>query len=267
MEPTETPQSHLLRNLIYFGLSLLLLVGLWSAYVLIQNLLHPGATVIPYPYEVFKDFFYLLFNPVDGLTLLNHVLASLFRVFYGFMYAFVLGVGLGVVLATNKYIDRITRPLIAMIRPIPPIAWIPFAIIIFGLGLTSQGFIIFVGAFFPMLQNTYDGVRQSERVYQDVALSLGASKSQIAWEVILPSIVPNLLTGIRVSIGVGWMSVIAAEMMGISGDSGGVGYFINYMKDIGKYSYMIAGMMAIALVGLLIEFGFKILEKKGLKWM
>ena len=248
--PTEKTQTQFKQTLLYFGLSLLLLIGLWSTYVLIQNLVHPGSTVIPYPYEVFKDFFCLLFNPVDNRTLINHILASLFRVFYGFMFAFVLGIGLGVLLATNRYIDRITRPLIAMIRPIPPIAWIPFAIIIFGIGLTSQGFIIFMGAFFPMLQNTYDGVRQCDQVYQDVASSLGASKSQIAWEVILPSIIPNLLTGIRVSIGVGWMSVIAAEMMGVSGNSGGIGYFIISMKDIGKYSYMIAGMMAIAIVGL-----------------
>ncbi|MHA1522109.1 MAG: ABC transporter permease [Promethearchaeota archaeon] len=235
--------------------------------MLIQQEFSDTPSVLPYPTEVVKDFVHLMFNAVDGRTLLNHVLASLFRVFYGFIYAFIIGIALGVLMATNNVIDRLVQPILAMFRPIPPIAWIPFAIIFFGLGLPSQGFVIFVGALFPILQNTYDGIKLSEPVYRDVALSLGASKSQIVWEVILPSIAPNLLTGVRISIGVGWMSVIAAEMMGVSGNIGGIGYFINYMKDIGKYSYMIAGMLMIALVGLLIEIGFKLVEKKVLKWV
>ncbi|MHA1648218.1 MAG: ABC transporter permease, partial [Promethearchaeota archaeon] len=159
------------------------------------------------------------------------------------------------------------RPIIEMFRPIPPIAWIPFAIIAFGLGLLSQAFVIFIGAFFPIMQNTYDGIKQRSKVFQDVALSLGASKSQISFEVILPSIIPNLFTGLRTGIGVGWMCVIAAEMMGISGNIGGIGYFISYMKNIGNYSYMMAGMLMIALVGLGLNGLFHFLEKEGLKWM
>ena len=254
-------------TIINFSLSVFLLLIIWSMYVFLQPVIYSRPSVLPYPTEVIKDFFYLIFNAVDGRTLVNHVLASLFRVFYGFLYAFIIGIALGVLMATNRVIDRIMQPLLAMFRPIPPIAWIPFAIIFFGLGLPSQGFVIFVGALFPILQNTYDGIKQSLPVYRDVALSLGASKPQIVWEIILPSITPNLITGIRISIGVGWMSVIAAEMMGVSGNIGGIGYFINYMKDIGKYSYMIAGMLMIAFVGLAIEIGFKLMEKKVLKWV
>lgn len=155
--------------------------------------------------------------------------------------------------------------MIELLRPIPPIAWIPFAIIIFGLGAQSYSFIIFMGAFFPLLQNTYDGTRRLNPVYREVALSLGVPKSDIIWEIVLPGVSPQIITGMKTSLGVGWMSVIAAEMMGLIG--AGVGYFINYMKTIGNYSYMMAGMLMIGVIGMLIEGVFKGIEKYVLKWM
>jgi len=250
--------------ILYFLISIIVFIVFWYLFIIILQEFYKGVRVVPYPHEAFISFFNLLIFEIDGYTLWNHVGASLLRVLIGLFYAFIVAVPLGIIIALNRHLDYIIRPIIELLRPIPPIAWIPFAIITFGLSTLSHAFIIFVGAFFPLLQNTYDGVRQSTKVYQDVARSLGASKPQIAIEIILPSTFPNIITGLRIAIGVGWMCVIAAEMMGISG--AGIGYFINYMKNIGHYSNMMAGMMMIALVGLLINGIFLLIEKYSLKW-
>ena len=260
----EIKKKSIILSLGYFLISSIVFIGFWYLFVIILQLSYQGVRVVPYPHEAFESFFNLLIHAIDGHTLWNHVGASLLRVLIGLFYAFVVAIPLGIIIALNRHLDRIIKPIIELLRPIPPIAWIPFAIITFGLTTLSHAFIIFIGAFFPLVQNTYDGVRQSTKVYQDVALSLGASKPQIAIEIILPSIFPNIITGLRIAIGVGWMCVIAAEMMGISG--AGIGYFINYMKNIGHYSNMMAGMMMIALVGLLINGIFLLIEKYALKW-
>jgi len=260
----EISKKSIILSLGYFFLSFIVFIGFWYLFVIILQLSYQGVRVVPYPHETFESFFYLLIHEIDGNTLWNHVGASLLRVLIGLFYAFVVAVPLGIAIALNRHLDRIIKPIIELLRPIPPIAWIPFAIITFGLTTLSHAFIIFIGAFFPLVQNTYDGVRQSTKVYQDVARSLGASKPQIAIEIILPSIFPNIITGLRIAIGVGWMCVIAAEMMGISG--AGIGYFINYMKNIGHYSNMMAGMMMIAFVGLFINGIFLLIEKYSLKW-
>ncbi len=263
--PTLTSRKKAkIRIFINYIIGFALFTGLWYIFVLILQRSHNGITVVPFPHEAFDSFFTLLANPINNITLIEHAGASLLRVLIGVLYAFVIAIPLGILMALIPLLDGIVKPIIEMIRPIPPIAWIPFAIITFGLSTASHAFIIFMGAFFPLLQNCYDGVRQSSKVYQDVARSLGASRTQIAADVILPSILPNIITGLRVAIGVGWMCVIAAEMMGISG--AGIGYFINYMKNIGHYSNMMAGMLMIAIVGLGINGVFALIEKYAIKW-
>ncbi len=237
----------------------------WSFFVWLLNSLNQGLRILPYPNDVLYTFWHLLFTPYNGATLLDHVGASFFRVVIGFLYAFLLAVPLGLLLGSVPWFYRIFNPIIEIIRPIPPLAWIPFALIAFGLGLSSYSFVIFMGAFFPLLQNIYDGVKQTPRVYIDVARSLGASNGQILWEVILPSILPNIFTGMRISIGVGWMCVIAAEMIGVT--NAGIGYFINYMTFIGQYSNMTAGMLMIGLFSLIINYSFKMIEKMLFKWI
>lgn len=202
---------------------------------------------------------------VFGVTIQEHVLMSFGRVLLGFFYAFLLAIPLGVFLGLSRRGRLILEPVIDLIRPIPPIAWVPIAIILFGLSIISHAFIIFLGAFFPLLQNVADGVRHVKPVYRDVALSLGASRSQIIWRVILPAIIPNILTGAKVSMGIAWMCVIAAEMIGVS--DAGVGYFINDMKNIGNYTFMMTGMVALAIVGLGILLLFYAIEHVTLKWV
>ncbi|UYP47626.1 hypothetical protein NEF87_003911 [Candidatus Lokiarchaeum ossiferum] len=256
-----------LIKLGYLLLSFLVFIGVWALFVVIINEgMNNGIRVLPSPFEVFQTFFHLLVTRIDGNNLLDHVGASLFRVLLGVLYAFFIGVPLGVIIGSSPLFDRILRPMLELLRPIPPIAWIPMAIITFGLGILSSSFVIFVGAFFPIFQNAYDGVHRSNQVYADVARSLGATKVDIALEITLPAIIPNILTGLKVSFGVGWMCVIAAEMMGIDVNIGGIGYFINYMKDVGNYANMMAGMLMIAIVGLGINGIFELIERYILRW-
>ena len=253
-----------LQTVFYYIIGFSLFIAAWYLFVWLLEIISNTPQVVPYPHEAFRAFFLLQYTPIDGVTLPAHALASFFRVLMGIFYAWLVALPLGILLALFEKIDRIISPIIEIIRPIPPIAWIPFAIITLGLTTTSNAFIIFIGAFFPLFQNTYDGVRQSDKVYQDVARSLGARKIQVIWRVVLPSAAPNIYTGFKVAVGIGWMCVIAAEMMGISG--AGIGYFINYMKNIGYYSNMVAGMLMIAVVGLLINGIFLIIEKYALSW-
>lgn len=253
------------QTVLLFGISMGVFLILWTLFIWIIQLMSNNIRVLPYPWTVIVDFFKLLVEPVEGGTLFQHAGISFLRVMIGCLYAFFIGVPLGIFSASNKTLNGIIQPIIELLRPIPPIAWIPFAVISFGLTPTAYAFIIFIGAFFPIFSNTFDGVIQSRKIYQDVALSLGANKSQIIWEVLFPSISPNIFTGIRISVGVGWMCVIAAELMGVS--NAGIGYFIDVMKNYGNYSYMFAGMMMIAFIGLILNSLFKLFEKYKLRWM
>lgn len=255
----------LLRKAGYFLLSLVIIFAAWTLFTWIIQIINNNVPIFPYPWVVIADFFKLMTISVEGGTIQYHAWMSFLRVMIGCGYAFLIGVPLAIVSASNKVMNTIVYPIIDLLRPIPPIAWIPFAIIVFGLTPASYSFIIFIGAFFPIFINTYDGVKRSPKLYKDIALSLGASKSQLVWDVLLPNITPNIFTGIKSSVGVGWMCVIAAELMGIS--DGGIGYFINAMKNYGVYSYMIAGMIMIAIIGLLLNTVFNQFEKRVLRWL
>ncbi len=263
MRNTRLQKKNLVK-VLYYLLGLALFFGIWSSASFIQEWI-AGAKVIPDPVSTLLAFGPLMTEGAYGVTIQEHVLMSFGRVILGFLYAFLLAIPLGVFLGMSKRGRLVLEPVIDLIRPIPPIAWVPIAIILFGLSIISHAFIIFIGAFFPLLQNISDGVRHMKPVYRDVALSLGAKRSQVIWRVILPGIVPNILTGAKVSMGIAWMCVIAAEMIGIS--DAGVGYFINDMKNIGNYTFMMAGMVALALVGLAILFLFYAIERYVNKWV
>lgn len=241
-------------------LSLLIFISFWYILSII-----PYFAVIPSPFVVFEEFIFLWFTGFFDVLLWEHVIASFFRVMIGFFYSFIIAVPIGLIAGYRKILSDLLTPVIELLRPIPPIAWIPFSIMIFGISTMSHTFVIFTGAFFPLFQNTFDAVKNSKRVHRDVALSLGASRSQIISTVLLPSIVPNILTGSRTSLGIAWMCVIAAEMIGIPSNQG-IGMFILDMQSIGRYNSMIAGMSVIGIVGLIIGLGLQKLEVSILKW-
>jgi NitT/TauT family transport system permease protein len=153
---------------------------------------------------------------------------------------------------------------IEILRPVPPLAWVPLALAWFRIGIVSIVFIIFIGAVFPILLNTVDGVRGVKNTWIEVSSTLGASERQILTKVVLPGAAPTIWTGLRVGFGISWMCVVAAEIL--PGPTSGLGYLIMYAYNLGQINVIIAGIIVIGLIGLVIDLGFKAVEKRWFGW-
>ena len=172
---------------------------------------------------------------------------------------------IGMIMGWIKFLDSIFDPIVEILRPIPPLAWIPFAIIWFGITNTAAGFIIFIGAVFPILTNTYMGFKSLPRVYVESAKVLGATKDiDLIRYVALPYSLPSIAAGIRIAMGIAWMCLVAAEMM--PGSISGIGYIITHAYTVARTDIVIAGMVSIGVMGVLIDSGFKILEERCFAW-
>lgn len=205
---------------------------------------------IPYPMDVFDALLrsFTLKNDATGnATMTTHIFASLKRILGGFALAVGLAVPLGFLMATYKTADAAARPLVEIFRPIPPLAWIPIFIVVLH-SVWGPIAIVFLGVFFPVLLNVILGVRSVDPVLMDAARTLGASKRQLFPKVVLPSTLPYLMTGIKVGLGIGWMCIVAAEMIG---SSGGVGWYIFNVATYFSYDLMYAGMIVIAILSVL----------------
>jgi len=200
-----------------------------------------------------------------GYGLPGHVLASLERVLAGFAAALVLAVPLGILMGWSPAFETALDPLVELVRPVPPLAWLPLAVTWFGIGLASAAFLIFLGAFFPIVLNTVAGVRSVDPHLVEAARTLGAGRRTILARVLVPGAMPSIITGLRIGIGIGWMTVIAAEMTGVKSGYG-LGYMIMTARDVANYSYVVAGIVVIGLVGFLMDRLVRMLEKRLLRW-
>ncbi len=250
------------------ALSILSALTLWE--ILIDFFRELGVTrahFIPSPVEVGQAFLKLAFEGDSfGTSLAVHTVYSVERVLAGFALSVAVGVPLGIFIGRVRTLEYFFTP-IEVIRHIPPIAWIPFAIILLGIGLPSYMFIIFLGGFFPVVLNTVNGIRGVSDVHIDVAKIFGGREKEILIKVMLPSALPQIFTGVRVGLGVSWMCLIAAEFMGVKGIVPvGLGQLIILMDDIGYLAGMIVGMATIGFVGFLINEAFLLLENRLLKW-
>lgn len=207
----------------------------------------------------------LVYGDVWGHSLLSHAFVSLYRVFLGFAVAFSVAFFLGLFSGLNETVYSALKPLIEAVRPIPPLAWIPFAIILFKFSAASYAFIIFLGAFFPIYLNTIAGVKRTSPVLVDVAKSFGAKRRDMVFKVVIPSALPEIVTGMRIAFGVGWMCIVAAEMIGVM-RALGLGFFVITMYELALYPQMIAGMIMIGLMGYVINEVFLKAEESLFKW-
>nr|QNO43989.1 hypothetical protein HEGFGIPA_00004 [Methanosarcinales archaeon ANME-2c ERB4]QNO50279.1 hypothetical protein AHGKLJGF_00014 [Methanosarcinales archaeon ANME-2c ERB4] len=181
----------------------------------------------------------------------------------GMCVAIPLGVGMG----WFRVVDRIFDPIIEILRPIPPLAWIPFAIAFIGLTHTSAGTIVFIGAVFPILINTYQGFRNVPKVLIEAAMVLGCTRNyDLIRKVAFPSAIPDIATGIRVAMGVAWMCVVAAEMFGASSRTG-IGYKILHWVHFYKMDHVMAYMLLLGFIALFIDRAFRFLIDERLsRW-
>ncbi|KXH71449.1 MAG: hypothetical protein AM326_11805 [Candidatus Thorarchaeota archaeon SMTZ-45] len=200
----------------------------------------------------------------EGVYLSQHIIASVNRVTLGFLIAGVTGIPLGIIIGRYRSVYSILGPVVEAMRPIPPIAWIPLSLLMFpGNIIGAQAFIIWVGAFFPILINTTTGVKRTEPVHIDVAKTLGAGERDILGKIVVPSASPEIFAGLRIGFGIGWMCLVAAEMLR---GHDGLGYLIWTYWGVGRTAEVIIGMLLIGLIGFLITFAFLYVERYLLRW-
>ena len=197
--------------------------------------------------------------------LVKHVVASLFRVTWGYLAAVVVGIPLGVVLGWNRVSGMAVAPIIEILRPISPLAWIPIAILWFGVGDISAVFIIFLASLFPITLTAMNAVRGVELVHLNAGRNFGLASADLLRRVIYPAILPQILVGLRLSLGIAWLVVVAAEMMAVSS---GLGFLIVDARNAGnRYDLVVAGMVLIGLIGLGLDVLMRRLERsKAMAW-
>ncbi|VVB72095.1 Binding-protein-dependent transport system inner membrane component [uncultured archaeon] len=197
-------------------------------------------------------------------SLIDNAMMSLFRVALGFLIASCLAVPLGLAMGHWEAARDVAGGLISALRPVPPLAWVPLAMAWLKIGLLSILFIIALGAFFPILLSTAQGVLGVKRSWMEAVSMMGARESDLIRSVILPGSAPEIWNGMRVGFGIAWMCVVAAEML--PGTSSGLGYLIMYAYGWGQIQVVVAGMVAIGIIGILIDQLFIAVERRWFSW-
>jgi len=235
---------------------LALLIGAWWLVVV-----ETQSVIFPTPWQVVTGTGELMQNGV----LWEHIGASLFRVGSGFLLAVAFAVPLGLWMGWVREAFTTLNPIFQMLRPISPIAWIPIAILWFGVGNASPVFLIFISSVFPMVVQTTSGVHTIERRYLRAAANFGVSRATLFRRVVIPAALPQIIVGMRIGLGVAWLVVVAAEMIALRS---GLGYLIIDSRNAGnRYDLVIAAMIIIGLIGLLLDGLMRLLEGlKAVQW-
>jgi NitT/TauT family transport system permease protein len=217
--------------------------------------------IFPSPREVEAGLGTLLHHGV----LYHDILDSLRRVAIGYFAAVALGIPLGLLFGWYPAVNQVVNPVVQLMRPISPIAWIPVAIIFFGVGDYAAIFLVFLGAFFPILVTCVDGVQNVPLIYRRAGSNFGLTPPQILARVVLPAALPQILVGLRIALGIGWLVVVAGEMVAV--DSG-LGYLIIDSRNSGKrYDLVVGAMLLIGLIGLALDLLYRRVEKiKPVRW-
>ena len=212
--------------------------------------------VFPGPLAVVASIWELLANG----TLIKHTIASLFRVTAGFYLAIMLGIPLGMILGRSRTLMQAFNPLIQFMRPISPLAWIPLAMLWFGIGDLPAIFLIFLSSFFPLVVSTTLAVSSINQTYYQVAANFNLTPWEIISKITFPAMIPAVLTALRITLGIAWLVVVAAEMIAV--DSG-LGYLILDSRNALRMDYVMAGMVVVGLIGLALDVVMKWLGKSG----
>lgn len=214
-----------------------------------------GSDIFPTPWQVVLGLVELFQQGV----LLKYIVASLFRVTWGFLLAILVGVPFGLLLGWFRPLATAFNPMIQIFRPISPIAWIPVAILWFGISDISPIFLIFLASVFPITVSSMAAVQNMQPVYVRAARNFGLNNRQLFQKVIFPACLPQILTGLRIALGIAWLVVVAAEMIAVNS---GLGYLIIDARNAGKrYDLVVAGMVMIGLIGLILDIVVRSLEK------
>lgn len=244
-------------HLTVFGV--VLFFGAW--YLAVALKLTPPQ-FFPMPHQVLSKLVALTQEPFAGFTLQQHMAASLLRYAWGFGLAAIIGVPLGLLMGWFGWLDDVITPLFDSLRFIAPVAWVPFAALWFGTGAGGPTLIIFAGAFPPCLINAYRGASSVDARYLEAASMLGVGHFKTITEVLFPAAVPSIIAGLRIGAGLGWMSLVGAELIAASS---GMGFLIVKGQSAIATDIVMAGMVAIGMVGVIIDLVLRKIERHLLK--
>ena len=217
------------------------------------------AQFLPSPIAVVQKFVELMHTPFVGYTLQQHLASSFERFAAGFGLAVIIGIPLGLMMGWFRSLDAIVSPVFDVLRFVAPIAWVPFAALWFGTGIGGPVLIIFSGAFPPCVVNAYRGARFVEPRFIEAAQTLGASHWRMITEVLLPASIPSIVAGLRISAGLGWQSLVGAELIVASS---GIGYLLVRGQANISTSIVMSGMIAIGIVGFALDVLLRLAEAR-----
>ena len=249
------------RATLAFVLPVLLMIAWWAGtrdnpYGLIPPPADVGTELIDLSYGGIND------DAFSG-TLATHLLASMGRVYGGFLLAAAIALPLGMLIGRIRLLRDLLDPLLQVLRPVPVTAWLPLSMIIFGLGPRSAFFLVALGAFYPILLNTIFGVRNVEPRLFEAASMLGASRSAIFPKVVLPAAMPGIFTGLRLGLGFAWVVIVVGEMTGVQT---GLGAMIMDARQLSRTDIVISGMVVIGIAGFLSDQAIMLVGRRLLRW-
>lgn len=243
------------------ALGILLFLAIWQVAVLSGMV---DANRLPAPTTILNTLGYKVASKApDGNTLFANIMASLRVALTGFCSAIIIGVPLGLFMGWWDYADKFIRPIFELIRPVPPIAWIPLVVVWMGIGLKAKATIIFFTAFTPCVINSYTGIKLTSKTLINVSRTFGASDFETFYKVGIPSALPMVFSGIRIALGNSWSTLVAAEMLAASA---GLGYMIQIGRTVARPDIVIAGMAAIGAIGAILSAILSTVEGRFLRW-
>ena len=265
--PLPPPATRRQRNNSLRALALgagfpVLLVCVWHVIVVAS-----GTRLIPSPWQVavmLYDFsFGGVYDDAFSATILIHVWKSMTRVYGGFFLAALIGIPLGLMIGRLKVLRQLLDPTINVLRPIPVTAWLPLSMIFFGLGPNAAIFLVFLGAFYPILLNTVFGVRSVDARLFEAALMLGCSGSALFRQVVFPASLPAIFNGLRIAHGFAWILIVVGEMTGVPT---GLGSVIMDGRTLSRTDLVVTGMIVIGVCGFFTDRLIVMLSNRVLSW-
>ena len=249
-----------IHDILYWTLPVLAVLTVVIAWIAFSSV-HPE--LMPGPVAVWNRLLRTFTKPIGRINLLGHAWASLKRVLMALLFAWSFGISFGILIGWNRKARSIFGSIFEVIRPIPPIAWIPLIIMWFGIGETAKVLIVFIGTFVPLVINTSTGIRSVDEINIQVGKVFGGSRFQILTEIVIPTSLPHIFAGIRTSVSSGWTTVLAAEMLGATA---GLGSMVTKGWNGGDMSLVLVAVITIAIVGFILSTVLSKLEKVVCPW-
>ena len=249
-----------IHDILYWTLPVLAVLTVVIAWIAFSSV-HPE--LMPGPGAVWNRLLRTFTKPIGRINLLGHAWASLKRVLMALLFAWSFGISFGILIGWNRTARSIFGSIFEVIRPIPPIAWIPLIIMWFGIGEAAKVLIVFIGTFVPLVINTSTGIRSVDEINIQVGKVFGGSRFQILTEIVIPTSLPHIFAGIRTSVSSGWTTVLAAEMLGATA---GLGSMVTKGWNGGDMSLVLVAVITIAIVGFILSTVLSKLEKVVCPW-